>query len=112
MKRSTLAALLISPIALGRARLLYTGPEDIYAFPKYRVAFLNEFPILNETAQRWIQYGLRGGEEEFLGESWNSHTWFSQEGMKEIGSSESGTLNNAPDVCTFDVYNYLPTELT
>lgn len=104
MRRSTLAAFAIPLIALGRARLLYSGPEDLYAFPKYRVTFLNEFPVVNETAQRWIQDGLRGGEQEFLGESWDPPAWYSQAGMREIGSSETGTFHEAPNVCTFDMY--------
>jgi len=97
MRRSTLAVFAISPIVLGRARLLYSGPEDIYAFPKYRVTFLNGFPVVNETAQRWIQDGLRGGEQEFLGESWDPLAWYSLAGMKEIGSSEAGTFREAPN---------------
>ena len=103
MRRSTLAAFAISPIVLGRARLLYSGPEDLYAFPKYRVTFLNDFPVANETAQRWIQDGLRGGEQEFLGESWDPPAWYSQAGMKEIGGSEAGTFHEASNVCTFDM---------
>lgn len=105
MRRSTLAALAISPIALSQARLLYSGPEDLYAFPKYRVTFLNDFPVVNKTAQRWIQDGLRGGEQEFLGESWDPPAWYSKSGMKEIGTSETGTFHEAPNVCTFDVYS-------
>lgn len=103
MSRSTLSALAILPIVLGSARLLYSGPEDLYAFPKYRVTFLNDFPVLNETAQRWIQDGLLGGEQEFLGESWAPPAWYSQAGVKEIGSSETGTFHGAPNVCMFDV---------
>lgn len=104
MRRSTLASLAISYIVLGSARLLYSGPEDLYAFPKYRVTFLNDFPVLNETAQRWIQDGLRGGEQEFLGESWDPPAWYSPAGVKEIGSSETGAFHDAPNVCMFDVY--------
>jgi protein OS-9 len=42
-------------------------PEDPYAFPKYRVSFLNGFSLPNTTAQRWLSEGLKGGEAEFLG---------------------------------------------
>ena len=42
-------------------------PEDPYAFPKYRVSFLNGFSLPNTTAHRWLTEGLRGGEAEFLG---------------------------------------------
>lgn len=103
MRRSTLAVFVISPIALATARLLYSGPEDPYAFPKYRVTFLNDFPVINETAQHWIQDGLRGGEREFLGESGDPPAWYSQAAMKEIGSSDTGTFHEVPNVCTFDI---------
>ncbi|KAF8334059.1 uncharacterized protein EI90DRAFT_3015120 [Cantharellus anzutake] len=42
-------------------------PEDLYAFPKFRVSFLNGFPLLNDTAQGWLAEGIPGGEDEFLG---------------------------------------------
>ncbi|KAH0827072.1 hypothetical protein J3R83DRAFT_4757 [Lanmaoa asiatica] len=103
MRRSTLTAFAISPIVLGRARLLYSGPEDLYAFPKYRVTFLNDFPVLNDTAQHWIQDGLRGGEQEFLGESWDPSAWYSQAGMKEIGSSETGTFHGIPNTSDYSL---------
>lgn len=48
----------------------HSTPEDLYAFPKYRVTFLNGLPVLNETAQQWIREGLLGGELEFLEEPW------------------------------------------
>lgn len=51
---------------LSRARLSQSLPDDLYAFPKYRVTFLNGLPLLNETAERWLREGLHGGEPEFL----------------------------------------------
>ncbi|KAJ3561902.1 hypothetical protein NP233_g9911 [Leucocoprinus birnbaumii] len=48
------------------ARLIHSLPEDTYAFPKFRVEFLNSLPVLNETAERWLKDGLSGGEFEFL----------------------------------------------
>ena len=105
MRRFVLAFAIL-PIALGGARLLYSGPEDIYAFPKYRVTFLNDLPVANETAQRWIQNGLRGGEQEFLGEP-----WYSQPSTKEIDSSETGTFHESPNACTFTITHGLA-ELT
>jgi protein OS-9 len=45
-------------------------PEDLYAFPKFHVAFLNSLPLSNDTAQRWLSHGLQGGELEFMGEPW------------------------------------------
>jgi len=41
-------------------------PEDLHAFPKYKILFLNGLPVLNATAQRWLQAGLVD-EDEFLG---------------------------------------------
>ncbi|KAG8833526.1 Protein OS-9 [Serendipita sp. 399] len=32
-------------------------PQDFHAYPKYSVQFLNGQPILNATAQRWLQEG-------------------------------------------------------
>ncbi|KAH9180607.1 hypothetical protein EDB89DRAFT_1920071 [Lactarius sanguifluus] len=51
---------------LSLARLFQSLPDDLYAFPKYRVSFLNGLPLLNETAERWLREGLHGGEPEFL----------------------------------------------
>ena len=63
--RTLLFSLLLLPL-LAPASLLHSLPDDLYAFPKYRVTFLNGFPVLNETAERWLREGLRGGEAEFL----------------------------------------------
>ncbi|KAH8833835.1 hypothetical protein DL96DRAFT_1550752 [Flagelloscypha sp. PMI_526] len=52
-------------------RQLHTLPEDIHANPKFRVSFLNGQPLLHETAQRWLQDGLRGGELEFTNVPWD-----------------------------------------
>ena len=59
-----LCILLVPPFAL--SHLLHSLLDDPYAFPKYRVTFLNGLPLLNETAERWLREGLRGGEAEFL----------------------------------------------
>ncbi|KAI0306519.1 hypothetical protein B0F90DRAFT_1690540 [Multifurca ochricompacta] len=48
------------------SHLLHSLPDDLYAFPKYRITFLNGLPLLNETAERWLREGLRGGEAEFF----------------------------------------------
>ncbi|EGN95410.1 hypothetical protein SERLA73DRAFT_186387 [Serpula lacrymans var. lacrymans S7.3] len=72
-----------------QARLLYSGPEDVHAFPKHRVTFLNNLPVLNETAQRWLRDGLRGGAREFLDETWNDDaSWHTVPSLKEIGSGD------------------------
>jgi len=56
--------ILLPPFVL--SNLLHSLHEDLYAFPKYSVTFLNGLPLLNETAERWLREGLRGGEAEFL----------------------------------------------
>ncbi|EJU05423.1 hypothetical protein DACRYDRAFT_113549 [Dacryopinax primogenitus] len=53
-----------------------TNIEDIYSYPRYRVSFLNGFPVSNATAERWLKDGLEGGESEFMGE--NSDGWGKQ----------------------------------
>ena len=64
-----LSFLLFSQASLAAARFLHFLPDDTYAFPKFRVAFLNASPVLNDTAQRWLREGLRGGQAEFLDQS-------------------------------------------
>lgn len=49
-----------------RALRSSTLPEDVHAFPKYKIQFLNGRPVLNDTAQRWLQNGIND-ESEFLG---------------------------------------------
>ncbi|KAF9246189.1 hypothetical protein BU15DRAFT_70301 [Melanogaster broomeanus] len=108
MRRSTVQAIALAvlPIASSQARLLYSGPEDLYAFPKYRLTFLNDLPVLNETAQRWLQHGLQGGQREFLGESWNEPMYHSQAAMREIGSSDPESPQEAPKVSQSDTLNH------
>ena len=73
-------------VAAASARLLHSVPEDPYAFPKFRVAFLNGLPVLNATAQRWLADGLPGGELEFLDQPWKDYTTSSH--RKEIGTGD------------------------
>jgi len=87
-------------LSFSQARLLYSGPEDLYAFPKQRVTFLNNLPVNNETAQRWLQDGLRGGEREFLNDVWDDPAWYSQAVYKGIGSSQLDKSNDASQTCT------------
>ncbi|KAF8797944.1 hypothetical protein BYT27DRAFT_7178207 [Phlegmacium glaucopus] len=70
------------------ARSLHSLPDDTYAFPKFRVAFLNSLPVLNETAERWLKDGLSGGELEFLDKPWRDTDWRSSSQPKEIGPGE------------------------
>src|SRR5258708_21288455 len=65
-----LAAFNIGPyLVVAHAARIYFPliPEDLYAFPKFRVSFLNAFPLLNDTAHRWLTEGIPGGKDEFLG---------------------------------------------
>ncbi len=77
------------------ARLLHSLPEDIHAFPKYAVEFLNGLPVLNETAVRWLKHGLRGGELEFLDQPWEDHHRNARPVRKEIGSGEASPASSA-----------------
>jgi protein OS-9 len=62
-------SLLLLPLAA--ARFLHALPDDPESFPKYRVDFLNDLPLANETAQRWLANGIRGGVREFLDQPWD-----------------------------------------
>jgi len=94
---------LLCVLSLAHARLLYSGPEDLYAFPKYRTTFLNNLPVHNDTVQRWLRDGLRGGEREFLNQLWDESAWYPQPPYKEIGSSELEIPNDASQICTLSV---------
>jgi len=82
------------------ARLLHSIPEDTYTFPKFRVSFLNSLPLINETAERWLKEGLRGGELEFLDQPWEEVHLPSQPSLKEI----DGGQTRWDDISTPDVY--------
>ncbi|KAJ7582887.1 hypothetical protein C8J56DRAFT_955982 [Mycena floridula] len=75
------------------ARFLHSLPEDAYAFPKFKVVYLNNLPVSNETAQRWLNEGLHGGELEFLEQPW-SRAPFSR---KEIDGSVSDSASLVPE---------------
>ncbi|KAH9484225.1 Protein OS-9-like protein [Psilocybe cubensis] len=89
MRRCCLLLLPLVPLPVF-TRLLHSLPEDPYAFPKYRVSFLNGLPVLNHTAERWLAEGLRGGELEFLDQPWNDSP------RKEIGSAEDSAEPQQP----------------
>lgn len=86
-------------LTLSSAKLLYSGPEDLYAFPKHRVTFLNNLPVRHEIAQQWLNEGLRGGESEFLDDRWDESAWFYNALYKEIGSSELEMSNDPSQIC-------------
>lgn len=48
-------------------------PEDLYAFPKFRVSFLNDLPVTNTTAETWLRRGLVQSEHEFLSKDRNGN---------------------------------------
>ncbi|EIN07463.1 hypothetical protein PUNSTDRAFT_136143 [Punctularia strigosozonata HHB-11173 SS5] len=86
---STLVVLVALAVGARPASLLHSVPEDPYAFPKYRVTFLNGNPVLNETAERWLQHGLRGGEPEFLEQPWADVGHDHSDARKEIGHADN-----------------------
>ena len=75
-------------------------PEDPYAFPKYRVAFLNGLPVLNDTARRWLEHGLRGGELEFLDQPWEEDAQWRAPAVKSI---DGGNEQQAEGEATAEV---------
>ncbi|KAH8117337.1 hypothetical protein DFH11DRAFT_1541625 [Phellopilus nigrolimitatus] len=80
------------------ARAHWSLAEDLYAFPKYRVTFLNGLPVLNDTAERWLKVGLKGGEPEFLDQSWHEPSQESSERLKGIESGDGdGESSEAPE---------------
>ncbi|KZV71874.1 hypothetical protein PENSPDRAFT_605223 [Peniophora sp. CONT] len=76
----------------GKRQLL---PEDPDAFPKYSVLFHNGYPVVNETAQKWLRDGLRGGEYEFLGQPW-ADPGVSQRPEIGDGQADLGAVSPAP----------------
>jgi hypothetical protein len=95
--RQPCAAILAFSLASVSARLLHSLPEDIYAFPKYSVEFLNGIPVLNETAHKWLRHGLLGGELEFLDEPWQDKP---PSNRKELDSGDpSPVATPSPIVC-------------
>ncbi|KAL5529227.1 hypothetical protein ACEPAG_5211 [Sanghuangporus baumii] len=89
-------------LALCAFPVLSAGPhwslaEDFYAFPKYRVTFLNGLPILNETAERWLQVGLRGGEQEFLDQPWDDKSHKSTTFLQSIEDGDARGADQPPE---------------
>lgn len=92
----SLPALLCLTRLTSASKLLHSVPEDPFAFPKYRVSFVNSLPILNETAQRWLREGLKGGEAEFLEQPWGDDRWDKpSSNRKEIGDGGEEEVGNA-----------------
>ncbi|KAF8628464.1 hypothetical protein AX15_003976 [Amanita polypyramis BW_CC] len=85
-----LSVLILLHATLAVARLFHSLPHDTYAFPKYRVAFLNGLPVLNQTAHNWLSHGLHGGVTEFLDQPWRDDSWHST--RKEIQGTQDMPL--------------------
>ncbi|KAH9951918.1 hypothetical protein B0H21DRAFT_714848 [Amylocystis lapponica] len=80
-------------------------PDDPYAFPKYRVTFLNGLPVLNETAERWLRDGLHGGELEFLDQPWKDPQWQNPQ-FKGIEGTEDPHAASPPPPAPSQSSNY------
>ena len=92
------------------ARGFSQQPEDIYAWPKYKVSFLNGLPVLNHTAQRWLQDGLRGGEKEFLGLEWTTDPQSAPLNLKSIDPGDIELLaTSAEQLADVDPPNHSAT---
>lgn len=108
MRASLSVALCLASTSLAA---LHSLPDDTYAFPKYRVSFLNGHPVLNETAERWLKEGLRGGELEFLDQPWEDGTYTSPPQRKEIGPGDDALSAQQPlsnsDVCLCSYFSFI-----
>ncbi|TEB31253.1 hypothetical protein FA13DRAFT_1754770 [Coprinellus micaceus] len=95
MFSTSILLLLIAPAVRSR---IHSLPEDAHAFPKFAVAFLNDQPVLNRTAEQWLAHGLRGGELEFLDQPWKDDPSHAPQRRKEIGSGDTPADTQATDV--------------
>ncbi|KAH6918672.1 hypothetical protein BKA70DRAFT_1247884 [Coprinopsis sp. MPI-PUGE-AT-0042] len=93
-------------LVLSVSARLHSLPEDPYAFPKFGVTFLNHQPLLNETAEHWLKHGLAGGEDEFMGESWQHDDQHLASQRKGIGSGDTLSDTQAPLDTSFSAANY------
>lgn len=80
----TLLALVVGSAEQAFALRSSNVPEDLFAYPKYSIHFLNGQPVLNDTAQRWLQDGVVD-QDEFLG-----HKTSSQDASKLFKSIAGG----------------------
>jgi hypothetical protein len=107
MHRHPIALLALSWAGLASAaKFLHSVPEDPFAFPKYRVSFLNGLPVLNETAERWLQHGLKGGEHEFLDQPWDEPLRDQPPTRREIGNGDDD--ENVSDESQVAIVSILP----
>ncbi|KAK0210661.1 hypothetical protein DFS33DRAFT_1252254 [Desarmillaria ectypa] len=90
--RAIFIATIFCHVSLGR--LLHSLPEDTYAFPKYKVSFLNNLPILNQTAERWLEHGLDGGEAQFLDQPYSVQSQSIESGDAEVSEFNSYSLEH------------------
>lgn len=97
MRHWSCSCLLLCAIHSASPRFIHSLPEDTYAFPKFKVSFLNNLPISNETAQNWLNHGLRGGERQFLDQPWKDEGSTTPLLLKEIASSDSESSSLSAD---------------
>lgn len=90
---------------------IHSLPEDTHAFPKFSVSFLNGHPLLNETAERWLTQGLRGGQQEFLDQPWSPGGHNSPTSRKGIGSGDTSS-DTPPTPIPSDPTSYVATNYT
>lgn len=65
------------------------SPEDPYAFPKYRINFLNNHPVASSQANVWLEHGLKEGVQEFLG---SYHTIYENDWPRLEASGDQAVL--------------------
>ncbi|KIO19948.1 hypothetical protein M407DRAFT_11145 [Tulasnella calospora MUT 4182] len=65
------------------------SPEDPYAFPKYRINFLNNHPVASAQANLWLEQGLKEGVQEFLG---TYHTIYENDWPRLEASGDQAVL--------------------
>lgn len=94
MLRSLPALALVLAASYCTSARLHSLPEDPHAFPKFKVNFLNNLPVLNETAQKWLDQGIPGGELEFLNLPWENPTEQVPFSFKEIDDGVSDDLGS------------------
>ncbi|KAG8707247.1 Protein OS-9 [Ceratobasidium sp. 394] len=76
--------------SLSTAAAYSSLPDDVYAYPKYSIGFLNGLPLPNVTAQHWLAHGLQGGEKEFLEQPWDE----SSPGTSRPQITDGETINS------------------
>ncbi|KAG8906265.1 Protein OS-9 [Tulasnella sp. 403] len=95
-------AILALLIEHSSAKLLQHSPEDTYAFPKYRVNFLNNHPVASDIAQVWLSDGLKDGVREFMG---SYHSMYEND-WPQLEASHTSTNTEPSKVRIYDTVIY------